>query len=84
LELSTVNEPNRRQFIASAAITMVAAALPAVPAVAAVVPEAAVDFGVEFGPPRYFITWWDKVELDSFAVAFAGLNDGRFDAVVDA
>jgi len=57
-----------------------AAAAPAVP-----LPEAkGVDLDVgEYGPERYFITWWDKVELDAFARAFSGLKDGRFDAEVE-
>jgi hypothetical protein len=28
--------------------------------------------------------WWDACELRAFHRAFAGLKDGRFDAVVDA
>jgi hypothetical protein len=48
-------------------------------------PEAkGVDLGLgEFGPQKYFVTWWDKVELDSFCRVFEGLKDGRFDAVVE-
>jgi hypothetical protein len=36
-----------------------------------------VDFGVEYGPEKYFVCWWDKVELDAFARAFAPLARER-------
>ena len=68
---------NRREVLAGATAVVAAAALP--------LPEArGVDLGLgEFGPETYFITWWDKVELDSFCRAFAGLRDGRFDGVLE-
>jgi len=68
---------NRREVLASTTAVVAAAALP--------LPEdRGVDLGLgEFGPETYFITWWDKVELDSFHRAFAGLRDGRFDAVLE-
>jgi hypothetical protein len=73
-----VNEPNRRNFNAGAAPIAAAAAVPLPIAEAAEMAEEV------YGPPKYSISWWDKVELGRFAVAFAGLSDGRFDAVVDA
>ena len=39
--------------------------------------EKGVDLGVEFGPEKYFVCWWDKVELEAFARAFAPLARER-------
>jgi hypothetical protein len=36
----------------------------------------------EYGQERYLICWWDKAEADAFARTFAGLGDGRLDAVM--
>jgi hypothetical protein len=68
---------NRRELLTGAAAIAATAAVP--------LPVAkGIDLGLgEFGPERYFICWWDKVELDAFAQAFAGLRDGRFDAVTE-
>ena len=67
----------RREFLASATALVAAAAVP-LPL------TKGVDLGLgEFGPEKCFICWWDKVELDAFAQAFAGLRDGRFDAVTE-
>lgn len=48
-----------------------AAAVPAVPRPVA----KGVDFGVEYGPEKYSITWWDKVELDAFVSALHQCRD---------
>ena len=51
-----------------------AAAVP-LPAIAEAV-EKGVDLGMgECKPEKYFITWWDKAELDAFISAFHPLAE---------
>jgi hypothetical protein len=71
------SQPTRRDVLAGATAIAAATVVP--------LPIAkGIDLGLgEFGPEKYFVCWWDKVELDAFAQAFAGLKDGRFDAVVE-
>jgi len=63
-------QPTRREVLAGAAAVVAAATVP--------LPVAKdVDFGVEYGPPRYFVDWWDKADLDAFAHAWRPLTEGR-------
>jgi hypothetical protein len=61
----------RRYVLTGAAAVAAAAAVP--------LPVAkGVDLGLgEYGPEKYFICWWDKVQLDAFAHAWRPLTEGR-------
>jgi hypothetical protein len=67
----------RREVVLSGAATVAAASVVRLP-----LPKVTgIDLGLgEFGPEKYFLDWWDKAEIH----AFAGLRDGRFDAVVES
>jgi len=55
---------SRRELIGGAAADVAAVAVP--------LPVAkGVDLGLgKYGPEKYFICWWDKVELDAFCRAW--------------
>jgi hypothetical protein len=66
-------ERSRREVLTGAAAIAATAAVP-LPAIAApVMPET--DYST--------LAWWDACELRAINDAFAGLRDGRFDAVVE-
>jgi hypothetical protein len=66
-----MSDVSRRDVLVGAA-TLAATAVPL-----PVVVEKGVDLGVEYGPEKYFVCWWDKAELDAFARAFAPLAEER-------
>ena len=73
---------NRREVLAAAASSIVAAIVP-VEADAPIGAPIAPTPELELVAGRDFVDWWDEAELRSLLRALAGLSDGRIDLVVD-